>query len=190
MSRLTLILTALLAVSGAGCAVGPDERPLPSQLDPVEALRALPTPPGLVDVAAARPLDAAGVATELFSDPSVAGRVTDQGLLRAAVRRWRWSTGGEMVAVVAVWNDRQVARGLSGQAAELLLADGGTAWTPGDLAGSRGSFKEGDGGTDRRLARAVVQDALFVRASGGVTAGLVEQAVRRLSLLSGARREE
>ena len=107
--------------------------------------------------AAARPpLGAAELVDALLGRRPVAGASTPQGLQRAAVRRWRWRAGGEMVAVVASGaTDRSPRASPVRRGRVLSSADGGTAWTPRRAAGQPGCpFKRGRRAPTRRLARA------------------------------------
>jgi hypothetical protein len=186
VARTLLVLTSLVLVASSGCQVGPDERPLPSTVDPVRIVSALPTPPELRDERAASAVDARTAAGLLGSgEGSGAGRkLTDNGFLRGATRSWVTPGGGTMEVVVSVWRNRQTASGIGGKAAERALSlPGARAWSPSDLRGVRGAEAPAATPPRRALSRAVVQNGLYVTATGDVPAATVVRAMKRLSLL-------
>ena len=186
MRRAAILVLLLLPLAMNGCQAGPDERPLPSTIDPLKVVGALPAPAGLNDAEPATAADASRVAV-LFSSGkgTAAGKaLTDQGLLRAATRSWATPKGGTMVVVVSVWRNRQTASGIGGRASEQVLSlPTGRAWTPGDLRGARGAEALGATPVTRAISRTVVQNGLYVESTGDVPAETVIRAMKRLSLL-------
>lgn len=183
---------ALLAVIALpGCGVGPNEDPAPSTIDPVRTVTALPTPDRLIETTPAGGVDAAALEVALFGPAreNFGGSFARRGLLRAATRRWRFSGpgGGELFVAVSVWRDRGTATTVGGAAAEQLLRrDGAGVWSPGELRGVRGAELVRGAVAERTLARAVNQNGLFVRSSGGVPPDVTIRAMTRLSNLAQA----
>jgi hypothetical protein len=184
--RAALFALFPLLLAMTGCQAGPDERPIPSNIDPLKVVAALPAPAGLNDAEAATAADASRVAALFRSGTGRAAgtTLTDQGLLRAATRSWTTPKGGKMVVVVSVWRNRQTASGMSGRAAEQVLSlPTAQAWSPGDLRGARGAEALGAAPVTRAISRAVVQNGLYVESTGDVPAETVIRAMKRLSLL-------
>jgi hypothetical protein len=185
--RLVAVLLVLVAVLVTNLAVscGPAD---PTQAggteaDPVSLLGVLPSPDDL----RGPPATEAGPAALLealtgTADAGLAGQLGERGLKAAAVRTWTTPGGDELVAAVSVWRSHLVATGIGADAsARLAEEDGGGAWTPSDVPGSRGARLDGPR-PERRLAYAVGPNSFYVRSTGDVDEDVVVRTMRRLIL--------
>jgi hypothetical protein len=178
---LSMVLTA------SGCNLGPDERPLPSTVDPVKMVSALPVPAGFTEKALARTADAAVLSHTLFAeaDQGMAAELSDRGLLRAGTRTFASQRGGTMEVAVAVWRNHESALASGSLTAQRAIDQGDAkVWEPSGLRGAQGSERSTADGTIRTLARAIDQNALFVRSSGSVTEAEAIRAMDRLTALA------
>ena len=148
---------------------------------PVELLTVLPSPGSLRGPPAAA-ADAAALAQGFtgVENEELVRRIRDRAPVSAAVRSWRGPRGGVLVATVSVWHSHIVATGVGSDIAAELVADGGVAWTPPDVPGSRGARREDPARRELRLAYAVGPNSLYVRAQGPVPDETVQKTLRRL----------
>lgn len=167
--------------------MGPDERPLPSTVDPVKMVGALPVATGFTEKTTARAADAAALARTLFAeaDQGMAAQLSDRDLLRAGTRSFSSQRGGALEVAVAVWRSHGTALASGNLTAQRAIDRGGAkVWQPVGLRGAQGSQRGTGDGTTRTLARAVDQNTLFVRSSGRVNEAEVVRAMDRLTALA------
>lgn len=148
--------------------------------DPVALLTVLPSPAtlrgGPAQVADA---DALQRALTGGSDPVLAERIGERAP-EAGVRRWENPQGGTLTATVSVWDSHLVATGVGADVARFLVEDGGSAWTPDEIRGSRGSRVDDPARRELRLAYSVGPNSLAVRATGAVSEEIVTRTLRRM----------
>lgn len=178
-------LIALVLLAG-GCGLGPLDATQSggAQARPVPLLTVLPSPGSLRGEAAqAADADVLQRAFTGAEDDALAQRIRDRRPVAAAVRTWSGPRGGFLVAAVSVWDSHLTATGVGSDLASMLVADGGSAWTPLDAPGSRGARREDPDRRELRLAYSVGPNALYVRATGPVPDATV---TRTLTLLTEA----
>jgi hypothetical protein len=189
---LALALAVLAAVvAGAGCGDTPnggsDAAP---KVPPVRLAGLLPTANGLRDASASRPADALAIQTALAdgrAEPSAARKLTDLGLRKGAIRTWTAPGGGHMAVVISEWSNHYAATSVGGDSAELALSlPGAQAWTPTQLASSRGVKVDTPGHELRTISFAVDSTDLFVRAEGPIPETVVIRAMQRMIAALGA----
>ena len=179
-ARLAALLV-LLAVVVAGCGpLGPTD-PGGDSADPVALLTVLPSPDQLRGPEAA-PADAAGLARAFTGrdDPDLAGVIASRDPKEAAVREWTGPGGQTLTAVATVWDSHLVATQVGADLAQMLVSDGGTAWTPPGARAARGARRADP--AEQRLARSVGPNAIYIRATGPVPEETVTTALERLTM--------
>ena len=171
----------------SGCGTGPDDRPLASNIDPLRTVGQLPVPEGFTEIAGPASADATALERVLFADndAALANDFKSRGLLRAATRHFAATAGGTLDVAVAVWGDHATALASGDLTAERAIdRSGANAWNPSELRGAQGSEPPNGGPGTRTLARAIAQNALFVRTSGAVPAAAAVRAMQRLTRLT------
>ncbi len=171
----------------SACGTGPDDRPLASIVDPLTTVGQLPVPEGFTETAGPATADATALERVLFADSDVAlaADLKRRGLLRAATRHFAANAGGALDVAVAVWGDHATALASGNLTAERAIdRSGANAWNPSELRGAQGSEPPNGGSGTRTLARAIAQNALFVRTSGAVPAAAAIRAMQRLTRLT------
>lgn len=183
--RAAAALLLLLALVGAGCDTTADRENDTSDVDPVALARVLPTPDGLSDSPPPRAVGVRDLQVALAAgqeDEEGANRLDGLGLRRAAVREWSGPDGARLTVVISVWPDHTVANNVGAGAAELPLgSDGARAWTPREVAGSRGAVVSPPGPPSAGLAFAVGQTSILVRGEGPVGEETVVRTLTRLT---------
>jgi hypothetical protein len=180
--RLLALVAVVAALAPTGCTggTGPDT----SAADPLRLVALLPTPAGMREAAPPHAVGAAEFAVALGGEPAEAGALADAGLRRAAVREWQGPGGARLLVAVGVWGDPDAARSVAARAAERPLGrPGARAWTPQDVAGSRGAQLDGAGVRLRTLSLRVGETGVYVRSEGPVADAVV---VRLATLLATA----
>lgn len=175
-----LIAIVLVALGLCACGPqGPTEEGGPSGR-PLEMLTVLPSPDDLRGPPA-RAADAAALQRAFTgeADPGLTDVIETRAPSAAAVREWTDPRGGRLVAAVSVWPSHLVATGVGSDLAARLVADGGEAWTPSGTPGGRGARRAGDR-PEIRLGFSVGPNALYVRATGGVSEEVVTRTMGRL----------
>jgi hypothetical protein len=178
-ARLAITL-ALVAAVLAGCGpLGPTDAG-GDQASPVTLLGVLPSP-GELRGAPARKADAAAIA-EAFTgvaDPDLASIIRSRNPQAAAVRGWTGPGGQTLTAVATVWDSHLVATQVGADLAQMLVSDGGSAWTPPEAKAARGARR--DDPRELRLARSVGPNSVYIRATGPVPDETVTTALERLT---------
>jgi hypothetical protein len=178
-------LLALLAVAliASGCDAGPLDATQSggTRAEPVALLSVLPSPGSL----RGRPAEAADAlalqrAFTGDTDHALARRIDERTPAAAGVRSWRGPRGGTLTAAVSVWDSHLVATGIGAGIASRLVDDGGIAWTPDAVRGSRGARIDADDRRELRLAYSVGPNSLYVRSTGPVPEETVTTALNRL----------
>lgn len=174
-----LIAVFLTAALVAGCGPMDATQSGGERVRPVALLDVLPSPGALRGDPAA-PADGAALARAFTgrADPDLAQRIDARNPSAAAVRTWRSPDGGELVTAITVWDAKITATGVGSDLATDLVEEGGRAWTPEAVRGSRGARR--DAPRELRLTYAVGPNAMFVRASGPVDEATVIRAMNRL----------
>jgi hypothetical protein len=180
--RPLLALVAVAAVLLAGCGPqGPAEQG-GDPGDPLDIVAALPSPGDL----RGPPAEKAGPAelARAFTgreDPELADIIDSRDPSAAAVRSWSTPAGGTLTVAASVWPSHLVATGVGSDLAAALVEDGGRAWTPTGLPGSRGALR--DDPPEVRLGDSVGPNALYARATGDVGQDVVVRAMERMRLV-------
>jgi len=183
MRTLAAVVTCLLAaVALAACGpAGPtEEGGVPGR--PLEVVSALPSPGDLRGPDGAE-ADAAALG-EAFTgeaDAALAATIDERSPSAAAVRNWTSPGGGTLTVAVSVWPSHLIATGIGGDLASRLVGDGGRAWTPRELPGTRGARRTDP--AEVRLGLSIGPNALYVRVTGDVGEDLAIQAMERLRLV-------
>ena len=178
-SRLAVLLV-LLAVVLAGCGpLGPTDAG-GDRADPVALLTVLPSPGRLrgPDAVSADPAALARAFTGR-DDPDLTGVIASRDPKEAAVREWTGPGGQTLTAVATVWDSHLVATQVGADLAQMLVSDGGAAWTPPEARAARGARR--DDPPEQRLARSVGPNAIYIRATGPVPEETVTTALARLT---------
>jgi hypothetical protein len=173
-------LAVLIAAVLAGCGpLGPTDAG-GERADPVQLLTVLPSPGELrgPEAAAADAPDLARAFTGR-DDPELADIIDSRNPDAAAVREWTGPGGQTLTAVATVWDSHLVATQVGADLAQLLVSDGGEAWTPPGARAARGARR--DDPAEQRLARSVGPNAIYVRATGPVPEDTVITALERLT---------
>ena len=176
-----------MAFATSGCGTGPNDRPVASIVDPVRTVGQLPVPAGFSESAGPAVATATALEATLFADhdPKLAADFTDRGLLRAATRHFAAGSGGTLDVAVAVWRDHATALASGDLTAQRAIdRTGAQAWNPSELRGAQGSEPTTAGPGVRTLARAIAQNALFVRTTGSVSPTEAIRAMQRLTRLT------
>jgi hypothetical protein len=177
-------LIALVLLAG-GCGLGPLDATQSGgeQAKPVPLLTVLPSPGSLRGPAAqaADPVALQRAFTGAEND-ALARQIRDRAPAAAAVRTWSGPRGGVLVAAVSVWDSHLTATGVGSDLATMLVGEGGAAWTPQEVPGSRGARIEDPARRELRLAYSVGPNSLYVRATGPVPDATVVKTLKRLIL--------
>lgn len=182
MRALLTVLACALVALGPGC--GP-ESPVERGGEagtPLELVSALPSP-GELRGPPATEADPAelGRAFTGRDDPGLAEIIATRAPSAAAVRSWSSPGGGTLTVAASVWPSRLVATGVGSDLAAMLVEDGGSAWTPPEVPGSRGARR--DDPAELRLGASRGPNALYVRATGDVGEDVAVRALRRMLLV-------
>lgn len=180
-AALALVACALVAgLSGCGPQGPAEEGGDPGR--PVEIVAALPSPGALRGDpgADADPSDLARAFTGR-DDAGLAEVIASRTPSAAAARSWRAPGGGTLTVAASVWPSHLIATGVGADLAARLVADGGAAWTPGDLPGARGARRELP--RELRLGLSQGPNALYVRATGDVSEQVAVRAIERMALV-------
>lgn len=172
----------MVAMIAAACGpAGPTEAG-GDAADARASLHILPSP-GQLRGEPARNIDMEGLAAAISGhpDPELYSRLARHTLADAAVREWTGPNGQTLTTAISVWGSHVMATNLGGSAAELLSAEGGQAWTPRGLGGTRGSrITDPPQRREERLAYAVGPNSIYVRSTGPVPDDVVERTMTRL----------
>ena len=167
----SLALLVVLMASLAGCGGGSLSVP-PTNIDPVELVKILPTPQGLDQSSDATTVDAAELQATLsgVAKAESAKVYEDIGFAGGAMRTWSGPDGARVLAVVSRWPDHETATRIGGGAVNQIAEQPGVrAWTPQELAGARGAHSTRPGpGAVRVLSLAVDDLSLLVRSDGPI----------------------
>lgn len=177
-------LIALVLLAG-GCGLGPLDATQSGgeQARPVPLLTVLPSPGSLRGPAAeAADPDVLQRAFTGAEDDALARQIRDRDPIAAGVRTWSGPRGGMLVTAVSVWDSHLIATGVGADLATMLVGEGGSAWTPEDVPGSRGARIEDPDRRELRLAYSVGPNSLYVRATGPVPEATVTKTLNRLIL--------
>lgn len=180
--RALFALAAVAVALLAGCGPqGPVEQG-GEPGDPLDIVAALPSPGDLRGPPAqeAGPEELARAFTGR-DDPELADIIASRDPGPAAVRTWSDPRGGTLTVAASVWPSHLVATGVGSDLAAALVADGGRAWTPTDVPGSRGALR--DDPPEIRLGDSVGPNALYARATGDVGEDVVVRAMDRMRLV-------
>ncbi len=173
-------LTAcLLAVAGCGPldatqSGGVEARPVP-------LLTILPSPDELRGPPA-RQADAAALQLAFTgaADPELTEIIASRNPAAAGVRTWSAPSGGTLTATASVWDSHLTATGVGSNLATRLVGEGGAAWTPSAVPGSRGARLDQDGRRERRLAYSVGPNSFYVRTTGDVPDEILTRTLNRM----------
>jgi hypothetical protein len=177
-AALVALLLTVLAV--AGCGPLDATQSGGDRADPVELLTILPSPDDLRgDPARAADAEELQVAFTGAADPELAEVIASRSPV-AGVRTWTDPSGGTLTAAVSVWGSHLTATGVGSDLATRLVGDGGVAWTPTSIPGSRGAKREGDALGERRLAYSVGPNSFYVRATGDVPDEILTRTLDRM----------
>jgi hypothetical protein len=185
-----LAILVLVGIVAAGCGPSSPTEAGGPDADPIYLLNVLPSPDDLRGPPVAQ-VDPGTLLETLTgtADAELAARLTDRGLKTAAVRTWTAPGGGQLQAAVSVWRSHLVATGIGSDAsARLADEDGGGAWTPSEVPGSRGARIDG-AHPERRLAYALGPNSFFVRSTGDVAEDVVIRTMHRLILTEEGRED-
>ncbi len=190
---ITALLLPLLAVVLAGCSR--DQPSATDDVDLVQTLRILPTPPGLDLSEDARAGDLATVRSTFTGGMDIPKNATEQyadlGLRESAIRTWRGPDGARLVVLATRWPNHMTASNTGAGAADVLpLRSGASAWTPTEIRGARGSRHETPRGRTASLSLAVESVNLFVRSEGPVADADVVRTLQRAATPLIARTEQ
>jgi hypothetical protein len=169
---LRFVLLSISAVVLLGCGSGSLEQP-PTDIDLSRVLTILPTPKGLDQSTVVRSADVATVQAT-FAGVAKAESVAvykSLGFKDAAIREWSGDDGAHVLAIISRWPDRQKATNVGAGPVNLLLdTSNAAAWTPQELAGTRGARLTVPGKPNVKiLAFAVAEVSLVVRGDGPVS---------------------
>ncbi len=176
-----IALIALVLLT-AGCGLGPLDATQSGgdRARPAALLGVLPSPGDLRGPdAAPAGADQLQVAFTGVPDPALAESISRRDPSAAAVRTWT-DPRGEMVAAVSVWDSHLTATQVGAELATRLTDDGGSAWTPPEVRGSRGARLQAGGRREVRLGYSIGPNALYVRATGSVSDATVIKTMNRL----------
>jgi hypothetical protein len=170
----------LAALAAAGCGPLDATQSGGVEADPVAVLTVLPSPDALRGDAA-RAADAAElqVAFTGAADPELADVIASRNPV-AGVRTWTAPSGGTLTATASVWGSHLTATGVGSDLATRLVGEGGAAWTPPAVPGSRGARLEEGGRRELRLAYSVGPNSFYVRATGDVPEEILTRTLDRM----------
>jgi hypothetical protein len=177
---LLVVLMALLAGCGGGSLSVP-----PTSIDPVELVKILPTPQGLDQSSDVTTVDAAELQATLagVAKSESAKVYEDIGFAGGAMRTWSGPADARVLAVVSRWPDHETATRIGGGAVNQIAEQPGVgAWTPRELASTRGAHSTTPGsGAVRVLSLAVDDLSLLVRSDGPIGDDVI---IRTMDLLT------
>lgn len=180
MRAAALVLLVLTALAAAGCGPLDATQSGGERAEPVELLTVLPSPDALrggpAQAADAQALQRAFTGA---ADPELAEVIASRSPV-AGVRTWSDPSGGTLTAAASVWGSHLTATGVGSDLATRLVGEGGVAWTPSSIPGSRGARLDQDGRRERRLAYSVGPNSFYVRATGGVPDEILTRTLDRM----------